>query len=80
MGVFLLLVVITIIEIGIFYVDQAGVRITSLMLLSAIKFALVIMFFMHLKGDKRFFSALFVVPVFLGAAVLIALIALVGKF
>ncbi len=76
----MLLAVITIIEIGIFYVDQAGARISSLLLLSAIKFALVIMFFMHLKGDRRFFSALFVAPVFLGAAVLIALIALFDNF
>ena len=80
LGVFVALVVITIVEVGIFYVDVAAFRIPSLLLLSTGKFALVIMFFMHLKGDRRFFSMLFVGPVFIGAAVLVSLTGLFGNF
>ena len=79
-GVFLALAVITIVEIGVFYVDVTAVRVPSLIILSAGKFALVIMFFMHLKGDRRFFSLLFIGPLFIGAAMLLALTVLFEKF
>ena len=76
-GIFLTLVIITIIEVAVFYVDNAGIRISSLFLLSIAKFAMVVMFFMHLKGDRRFLSGLFVIPLLLSSAVLISLVALV---
>ena len=45
-----------------------------LLVLSAVKFALVAMFYMHLKQDEKLFSNLFVWPLILAAAMILALI------
>lgn len=70
-----LLVILTVIEVGVFYVPgfQAAL-VPVLLVLSAIKFSLVVMFYMHLKTDSRFFSFLFGGPLLLAAAVLVALL------
>ena len=47
-----------------------------LLVLSAAKFALVAMFYMHLKQDSRIFTNLFVWPIVIAAAIILALIAL----
>lgn len=47
-----------------------------LLILSAAKFALVAMFYMHLKQDSKTFSHLFVWPIILAAALLSALLVL----
>ena len=47
-----------------------------LLILSAVKFALVAMFYMHLKQDSKLFSNLFVWPLLLAAGVIVALIVL----
>lgn len=47
-----------------------------LIVLSAAKFALVAMFYMHLKQDPAVFSNLFVWPIIIAAAIILALIAL----
>lgn len=47
-----------------------------LLVLSAIKFALVAMFYMHLKQDPKLLSGLFVFPIVLALALAAALIAL----
>jgi cytochrome c oxidase subunit IV len=47
-----------------------------LLLLSAIKFALVAMYYMHLKNDSKLFSGVFVFPLIIAAVVILALIAL----
>ena len=47
-----------------------------LLVLSAIKFALVAMFYMHLKQDDRLLSGIFVFPIILALAIAAALIAL----
>jgi len=52
------------------------VVIPVLLVLSALKFALVAMFYMHLKQDSRLFSSLFVFPLIIAAVVIVALIAL----
>jgi cytochrome c oxidase subunit 4 len=52
------------------------VVIPVLMLLSAFKFALVAMFYMHLKQDSRLFSGVFVFPIFIAAVIIFALIGL----
>jgi len=49
------LVMITLIEVGVFYVPAfQGVLVPVLLVLSAVKFTLVVMFYMHLKFDNRF--------------------------
>ena len=47
-----------------------------LILLSALKFALVAMFYMHLKQDHKLFSTVFVFPLVIAVVVIVAMMAL----
>jgi cytochrome c oxidase subunit IV len=47
-----------------------------LLALSAVKFALVAMFYMHLKQDHKLFSGVFVFPLIIATFVILALITL----
>lgn len=70
-----ILVMITLIEVGVFYVPAfQGVLVPVLLTLSALKFALVVMFYMHLKFDSRFFAFLFGGPLLLALAVVVSLL------
>jgi cytochrome c oxidase subunit 4 len=56
----MILAVITLIEVAFYYVDLAdGVLLAVLMVASALKFVLVVLWFMHLRFDSRLFSILF---------------------
>ena len=69
------LVIITLIEVGIFYVPAfQSALVPVLLFLSAVKFTLVVMFYMHLKFDHPFFAFLFSGPLLLGAVVVISLL------
>ena len=73
----LVLTVITALEVAIFYIPAlAGVIVPLLLTLSAGKFVLVVMFYMHLKTDSRIFSGVFVAPMMLAVFVVAALIVL----
>ena len=75
------LVVITALEVGIFYVEDLGKGIIPiLVVLSAAKFALVAMFYMHLRYDARLFSGLFVGGLALAFTVGLALLGLFKYF
>src|SRR5512134_2285291 len=81
LAIAVVLTVITAVEVAIFYVPQLRpVLVPSLLVLSALKFSLVAMFYMHLKFDHRLFSWLFVVPMVIAAAVIVALMKLFGVF
>ena len=68
---------ITAVEVAIFYIPALRpVLVPTLLVLSASKFALVVMFFMHLKFDNPIFSYVFVAPLILAAFVVVALIIL----
>ena len=70
-----ILVMITLIEVGVFYVPAFQVVLVPVLLvLSAVKFALVVMFYMHLKFDNRFFAFLFGGPLLLALAVAVSLL------
>ena len=70
-----ILVIVTLIEVGIFYVPAfQGVLVPLLLALSALKFTLVVMFYMHLKFDNRFFMFLFGGPLLLALVVVIGLL------
>ena len=75
------LVVITALEVGVFYIEQLkwGI-IPVLLILSGFKFGLVAMFYMHLKYDSILFSSLFFGGVFLAGSLCIALMALAKYF
>ena len=47
-----------------------------LLILSAAKFALVAMYYMHLKQDSKLFSGLFVFPLIIAAVIIVSLMAL----
>ncbi len=74
------LVGITMLEVAIFYVKALhGVVIPIFFLLSIVKFALVVMFYMHLKFDAKLLWRLFVGGLFLAICVVLALIGLFHK-
>src|SRR5205823_989114 len=69
------LVILTVLEVGVFYVPAfRPVLVPVLLVLSAAKFALVVMFYMHLKTDSRVFTFLFGAPLLLAAVVMVALL------
>lgn len=73
----LVLTVVTALEVAIFYIPALSSVIVPLLLtLSAGKFALVVMFYMHLRMDSRIFSGVFVAPMVLAVFVVSALIVL----
>ncbi|MGH7584714.1 MAG: cytochrome C oxidase subunit IV family protein [Gemmatimonadales bacterium] len=82
-----ILFVITALEVGGYEVVRRGepaglatalqpVFVPFLIVLSALKFALVAMFYMHLKMDSRLFSTVFVFPIIIAAVVILAMLVL----
>lgn len=77
----LILTIITAAEVAVFYIPALrGVLIPILLVLSAGKFALVVMFYMHLRFDSPIFSGVFVAPLSLAILVVVALIILFHVF
>jgi len=83
----LLLFVLTALEVGLYegtYGSNAGALGASLepffvpllLLLSAVKFALVAMYYMHLKNDSKLFSGVLVFPIIIAAVIIVGLVAL----
>ncbi len=73
----LILTIITAVEVAVFYIPAMHpVMVPLLLILSATKFILVIMFYMHLKFDSRLFSTVFVGPLLLAVTAVISLIIL----
>jgi cytochrome c oxidase subunit 4 len=69
------LLILTVLEVGVFYVPAFHpVLVPVLVVLSAAKFTLVVMFYMHLKADSRVFTFLFGAPLVLAALVMAALL------
>ena len=54
----------------------APIVVLILLVLSAAKFALVAMFYMHLKQDPRLLSNLFVFPIIIAAVIIVSLVVL----
>jgi cytochrome c oxidase subunit 4 len=77
------LTLITIWEVWAYYIPSlvaSPIFVPMLLLLSAVKFAVVVLYYMHLKYDHRLFRALFTGPLIIAAATLISLMFLFGKF
>ena len=73
----LILAAVTAVEVAIVYMAfLGGVLVPILVVLSAMKFALVAMFFMHLRFDNGLLSTIFVGGMLLATGVLIALLVL----
>jgi cytochrome c oxidase subunit 4 len=74
-----ILAIITAIEVGIYYVDiPRNPFIMALILLSAAKFSLVVLFFMHLKFDSRLFTTAFATGFALVLAIFAVVLATLG--
>lgn len=72
-----ILTVITALEVAIFYIEALSGALAPLLLtLSAGKFVLVVMFYMHLKMDSRIFTGVFLAPMLLAVFLVVALIML----
>ena len=81
LGIAVILTVITAVEVAVFYIPSMKVALVpTLLVLSALKFALVAMFYMHLKFDARLFSWLFVTPMIVMATIVIMLLRLFGHW
>jgi cytochrome c oxidase subunit 4 len=75
------LTIITALEVGVIYIRRlAPIVVPLLLVMSAAKFALVVLFFMHLRYDKRALSTLFVGPLAIAIGLAVALMTLTGAF
>jgi hypothetical protein len=76
-----ILVAITVMEVWVFYIPAlARVLVPVLLLLSGLKFALVAMFYMHLRFDHPWFAYLFVAPLAIALGLAVALLWLFHHF
>ena len=75
----LILAVVTVLEVAIYYVDALqGALLGMLLTLSALKFVMVALWFMHLRFDNRLFTILFVGGLALVAALFFVVLASLG--
>jgi cytochrome c oxidase subunit 4 len=77
----LVLTVITVVEVWVYYIPTfvaSRLFVPSLLIMSAVKFAIVVMFYMHLKYDHKLFRALFTGPLIIAILTLIVLLFLFG--
>ena len=77
----LILTLITVVEVWVYYIPsftRTKLFVPSLLIMSAVKFAIVVMFYMHLKYDSRLFRALFTGPLIIAVITLISLLFLFG--
>jgi cytochrome c oxidase subunit IV len=77
-----ILTVITVVEVWAYYVPSfvaSRAFVPTLLIMSAAKFAIVVMFYMHLKYDHKLFRALFTGPLMIAAGTLVALLFLFGQ-
>jgi cytochrome c oxidase subunit 4 len=75
----LVLAFITAVEVALYYIDMDHtLLVVVLIVLSALKFSLVVLWFMHLRFDNPLFMQLFVGGMLLTFAVFIVALATVG--
>ena len=69
------LTLITVFEVWIYYTSfkDTPYYVPLLLVLSATKFAIVVLFYMHLKYDHKLFKALFTGPLIIAVCTLLAL-------
>ena len=77
-----ILTLITVVEVWVSYLpvfSASRAYVPSLLIMSAVKFAIVVMFYMHLKYDHRLFRVLFTGPLIVAMVTITALLFLFGK-
>ena len=78
----LILTLITIVEVWVYYIPSfvaSKAFIPSLLIMSAVKFFIVVAYYMHLKYDHKLFRVLFVGPLIIAIVTLIVLMLLFGQ-
>jgi cytochrome c oxidase subunit IV len=76
-----ILTVVTALEFAVIYIRAlTPILVPLLIVMSVGKFALVVLFFMHLRYDNRALTALFVGPLLLAVMLGVALSTLTGAF
>ena len=78
----LILFLITVVEVWVYYIPelvQSKAFVPGLLIMSAIKFAIVVMYYMHLKYDHKLFRALFTGPLVVAILTLLGLLFLFSK-
>jgi cytochrome c oxidase subunit 4 len=78
----LILTLITVVEVWAYYIPSfvaSRAFVPSLLIMSVVKFAIVVMFYMHLKYDHKLFRALFTGPLIIAVFTGIALLFLFGQ-
>jgi cytochrome c oxidase subunit 4 len=77
-----ILTAITAVEVWVYYIPSfvhSRGFVPLLLVMSAVKFAIVVMFYMHLRYDHRLFRALFTGPLIVAMVTILALLFLFGK-
>ena len=75
----LILTVITVIEVWVYYIPSfvaSRLFVPALLIMSAVKFAIVVAFYMHLKYDHKLFRALFTGPLAIAIITIVILLLL----
>ena len=78
----LILTVITAVEVSAYYIpawETSWIYVPSMLIMSAVKFVIVVAFYMHLKYDHKLFRSLFTGPLIIAALTLIGLLFLFGQ-
>ena len=77
------LFILTAVEIALYFVEDMFesawslyLLAASLIILSSIKFVLVVMYYMHLKWDSRLFTWFFLAGMFVALAIILAMMAI----
>jgi len=81
-NVAIVLAIVTAVEVTTLYVPgiPKSLLVTSLLLMSALKFFLVVGFFMHLRYDANVMRTLFVGPLLIAILIILALMALFSAY
>jgi cytochrome c oxidase subunit 4 len=78
----ILLTAITVVEVWAYYIPSlvaSPLFNPALLIMSAVKFAIVVLFYMHLKFDNRLFRIVFTGSLIVAMATITALLFLFGK-
>jgi cytochrome c oxidase subunit 4 len=77
----IVLTVVTALEFAVLYIRAlTPILVPLLLVMSAGKFALVVLFFMHLRYDKPLVTTLFVAPLLIAVIIVVAMMTLSDAF
>ncbi|MFL5580677.1 MAG: cytochrome C oxidase subunit IV family protein [Gemmatimonadaceae bacterium] len=76
------LTLITVVEVWVYYIPTfvaSRAFVPALLIMSAVKFAIVVLFYMHLRYDHKLFKAIFTGPLIIAVTTIVVLMFLFGK-